>query len=197
MILLKSTNIITKYKCKIQVSEKKDNHLNVCLVKCSGRNKWTHLFPSVYQDYAMLHATYLFDLPGKAFIVYQINEHSRGGHVEYEMQLLDINGNVLNQFAGSYNSKIILDDKYLWFLVSGEEPFNFNTDRDLNLIKLNFKTGKTKQSIKLNYPHLLNCSYNYILGASLSIKHNKGILQIKYSDNSKETQSKRVELKNI
>ena len=90
MNLLEKTNNINKHNCFIEVSEEKQGHLNVCKVICDSnkrKNKWIHFFPSVYQGYAMLHAKYLFDLPGKVFIVYQINEHSKGGHVEYEMPI--------------------------------------------------------------------------------------------------------------
>jgi len=197
MNLIKSTNSIKKYKCEIQISEKKDNHLDVCLVECSGKNKWTHLFYSTYGGYAMLLEKHLKDLPGKHFLVYQINEHSRGGHYEYETLLMNLQGKVLNHFTSSYHSIYLLDDKYLWFLKSGAKPYILSSDRDLDLVKLNIDTGNVKQTIKLNYQELLNCSYSHIIVAALSVKHNKGVLKIKYSDKSKDIYTKRIELAKI
>ena len=197
MIILKTTNNIKKYRREIQVSEKEDRNINVCLVECFGKNKWSHLFYSSYDGYAMLLEKKLIDLPGKLFMVYQINEHSRGGHVEYETLVMNIDGKILNQFNSNYHSKFLLDDKYLWFLKSGAKRYDLISDRDLDLVKLNTKTGQVKQIIKLNYQALLNCSYSYVIAVSLSVKHNKGVLQIKYSDESKDTRSKRIELTKI
>jgi hypothetical protein len=84
---------------------------------------------------------HLIDLPGKRFLVRQINEHSRGGHCEYEVYLLDLYGKILNQFAGRYHSKFILDDKYIWFYVSGEKPHSYTSNLDLKMMKLNYNTG--------------------------------------------------------
>ena len=103
-------------------------------------------------------------------------------------------GSVLNQFASGFNSNILLDSKYIWFLVSGDKPSSITRDRDLNLIKLNINTGKVKQSIKLNYPYLIHREYKYIIGTQLKIKHNKGIIQIKFSEESSEISTKRIEL---
>jgi hypothetical protein len=197
MNLLKSTNNINKYKCEILISEKKESHLDVCMIQCSGKNKWSHLFYSVYDGYAMLLEKQLIDLPGKHFLVYQINEHSRGGHCEYETQLMNLQGEILNQFTSRYYSKFLLDDKYLWFLKSGARRFDFKSDRDIDLIKLNINTAKVKQTIKLNYPHLLNGSYSHILGVELTTRHNNGELLIKYSDKTKGLCTKRIELTKI
>jgi len=64
----------------------------------------------------MLLEKHLIDLHGKHFLLYQINEYSRGGHCEYDMQLMDLQGNVLKQFSSNYYRKLVLDEKYIWFL---------------------------------------------------------------------------------
>ncbi len=197
MNLLKSTDNINKYKCEILLSEKKKGHLDVCKVESSGKNNWTHLFYSTYAGYAMLLEKQLLDLPGKHFLVHQANEHSRGGHCEFETQIMNLQGQVLNQFTSSYYSKFLLNEKYLWFLKSGEKRFDFTSDRDLDLVKLNIKTAQVKQKIKLNYPHLLNCPYSNIMRIELAVKHNDGILLIKYSDNTRDIKTKRIVLTNI
>lgn len=200
MDFLTQTNIIKKYNCSILVSEKNEGHLNICKVECVSNkrnNNWTHLFPSIYADYAMLHEKYLIDLPGRNFLVYQINEHSRGGHTEFEMQLMDLQGKVLNQFSSRYNSKLICDDKYIWLIKSGDKPFKIGSDRDLDLVKTNHKTGKIKQTIKLNYPHLLKCDYNYVIDVEFTKKHNSINLLIKYSNDEKVIKSKRLALTEI
>lgn len=200
MKILQQTDAINKNNCKVCLAEIEEKHLLICKVVCTGKsnkNNWEQLYPSVYGGYAMLLEKSLIDLPGKHFLVQQINEHSRGGHCEYERQLMDLQGTVLQKFSSRYNSKIIGDDKYLWFLQSGDKPFRFGNDRDLNLIKLNHKTGKIKQTSKLNYPQLLNCSYHYVISVDITEKHNRFNLLIKYSDSEKNTRSKRIDLLEI
>ena len=200
MIILNKTQIIKKLKCEIKLTEFTDKHISHCQVICSGKskkNQWEIVLPSTYGGYAMLLDKHLIDLPSKLFLVRQINEHSRGGHHEHEIHVMNLFGKVINRFTGGYNSRLLLDEKHLWMLVSGKNYHNPKIDRDLDLIKLNIKTGQVKQTIKINYPHLLNCSYSYIVTVQLSVKHNKGILQIKYSDGLKEIQTKRTELTNL
>lgn len=180
--LLKQTDNIKKYKCSISISEIKEQHLNVCIIESFGKNKWNQPFYSIYGGYAMLLEKYLFDLPGRLFLAYQINEHSKGGHCEYETQIMNLQGKILNKFSGDYHSNFLLDGKYLWFLKSGKKRFELASDRDLDLVKLNINTGKVKQIIKLNYPRLLNCDYSFVIGIELVEKRNAGLLKIKYKD---------------
>lgn len=195
MIVLNKTQALKKHKCVIKVSEIKEKHLIVCKVECSGKarkNTWTHRFFSIYGGYAMLLEKDLIDLPGKLFMVCQINEHSKGGHCEYEMQLMDLQGKVLNQFSSNYHSTLLLDDKYLWFLKSGKTRYDFTSDRDLDLVKLNINTGQVKQTIKLNYPQLLNCAYSFVLGITLTVKKNTGLLKIEFKDELKYNSVKHI-----
>jgi hypothetical protein len=197
MKLVNTTNIIKKYKCEIKVSEIVKEHLIICKVTCTGiskKNRWEHLYPSTYGGYAMLLEKHLIDLTGKNFLAYQINEHSRGGHYEYEMQLMDLQGNVLKKFSSNYNSKILFDDNYTYFLQSGTKPFNRDSDPDLNFIKLNHKTGEIKHTVQLNYSALLKCPYKYIIAVNFTEKHNRFYLLIKYSDIENDIRSKRIDL---
>ena len=144
---IERTYCIEKYNCSIGVSEEKSKHSTVCKVECvcdKRKNNWQQIFESVYGGYAMLIEKHLLDLPGKRFLVQQINEHSRGGHREYEVYLLDLCGKTLNKFAGSYNSKFLLEDKYVWFYVSAKKPNSDTFNLDLKMVKLNYKTGKTE-----------------------------------------------------
>lgn len=93
MKLTNTTSNIKKYKRETRVSEIVKDHLIICKVTCTGKsnkNRWARLYPSIYGGYAMLLEKHLMDLSGKNFSVYQINEHTRGGHYEYEMQLIDL-----------------------------------------------------------------------------------------------------------
>ncbi len=192
MIILEETNKITKNHCTLTISEINTNH---CQVDCTGRkNKWTHIFPSIYADYAMLRDKCLIDLPGKSFLVYQINEHSKGGHHEYEVQLMDVSGNVLNEFSSRDNIDFIIDNTNLWFLKTGNKRFSFTSDTDLDLIKLNIKTGEVRNSINLDYQKILNCPYKIVIGAKLSKKRNNMMLKIQYKDKSNNSQSKHIPL---
>jgi len=194
MIILKKTNHIKNNKYEIQTSEVKESHLSVLKITCKGKYNWSHIFYSVYGGYAMLLEKHLIELQGKTFIAYQINEHAKGGHHEYEIQLMNLQGKVLNKFSSRYYSDYILDDKYLWFLKSGEKPFTFTSNRDLDLVKLNTSTGKVKQTMKLNYEELLNQSISYVFDIKLKIKHGIGILQINYRDKLKNSFTKRIPL---
>jgi hypothetical protein len=144
MIILDKTSTIKKHNCEVQVTEVDDNHISNCQVICSGKskkNQWQVVLPSIYGGYAMLLDKHLIDLPSKLFLVRQINEHSRGGHIEYEIHLMDLYGKVINKFTGSYNSKFILDDKFLWFYVSGKKPYSYTFNYDLKIIKLDYTKG--------------------------------------------------------
>lgn len=111
MIILEETNKITKAHCTLSFSV---DNTHSCQVVCTRKkNKWTHVFPSIYRDYAMLREKCFIDLPDKSFLVYQINEHSRGGHHEYEVQLMDVNGRVLNEFSSRDNIDFVLDKNNL------------------------------------------------------------------------------------
>ena len=145
---LTTTQLIRKKSCEVQISEIQEGHLNVCHVVSTGKSKrykWQQSFKSIYGGYAMLVTKELIDLPGKRFLVRQVNEHSRGAHYECEVYLLDICGNILNQFNGSYKSQVLLDDKYIWFYVSGNKPYSYSHNLDLNMIKLNYMTGKSTE----------------------------------------------------
>jgi len=155
MTLLKKTQKIIKKNCQLQISEVKQGHLNRCLLTSTGKSKkykWQKSFNSIYGGYAMLMAKHMIDLPGKRFILQQVNEHSRGGHCEYETYLLDLQGNISNQFDGSYNSKFILDDQFVWFYVSGEKPYSYTFKHDLKIIKLNYLKGKVEKIDKGKLP---------------------------------------------
>ena len=155
MKLLGKTQIIKKMDCEVQISEIQEGHLRVCHVTSTGKSKrykWQQNFRSIYGDCAMLMEKHLIDLPGKRFLVRQINEHSRGGHSECEVYLLDLSGQIRNQFTGSYNSKILLEDKYIWFYISEKKPYSNTFNLDLNMIKLNYMTGKTETIIKGKLP---------------------------------------------
>lgn len=184
MELLKETAYVEKKGCLIAISEKEEGHVQICKIEAVGKHQWTHLFPSVYGGYAMLLEKHLFDLPGETFLVYQINEHSRGAHHEYELQLLNLEGKVLGGFSGRYYSDFILDQKYVWFLTSGKEPYSLGSNRDLNLVQLHIKTGRIKQNIKLNYANLLACSTPMVFRVKLIEKNSNGFIEIVYSNRS-------------
>ena len=153
--VLNKTQNIRKQKCEVQISEIQEGHHYVCHVICTGESlcyKWHQTFRSIYGGYAILMEKNLIDLPGKRFLVCQVNEHSKGGHLEYEIYLLDLNGKILNQFTGSYNSKVLLDDNFIWFYVSGDRPYSYSFNLDLKLIKLNYLTGIAKTITKGQSP---------------------------------------------
>ncbi len=192
MIILEETNRIIKDHCTLSFSEE---HTNSCQVICTRRkNKWTHVFPSIYSDYAMLREKSLIDLPGKTFLVYQINEHSRGGHHEFEVQLMNVNGRVLNEFSSRDNIDFILDKNNLWFLKTGKKRFSFTSDIDLDLIRLNTRNGQVKNCLNLNYENLLDITYRIVIAANLSEKRNKMMLKIQYKNELNKIQSKHIPL---
>ncbi len=164
--LLDKTQIIRKKYCEVQISEIQDGHNIVCHVISTGKSscyKWKQNFESVYRDCAILVAKNLINLPGKRFLVHQINEHSRGGHYECEICLLNLRGKVLNKFEGRYNSKVLLDDKYIWFYISRKEANYYASNSDLIMIKLNYITGKAKTVSKRELPPYINtCFWNYM-----------------------------------
>ena len=94
--------------------------------------------------------------------------------------------------TSGFYSDFLLDDKYIWFLKSNEKRFNFSSDPDLDLIKLNTKTGKLKQTIKLNYSQLLACKYTYIFGVKLIKKKILALLIIEYLDKLKQKIKKNI-----
>lgn len=190
--ILKKTDYIEKNQNILQVSGKAVKHLQVCTVECAGINQWTHEFYSDCASYAVLLEKYLLDLPSPLFIVYQINEHSRGGFYEYETQIINMKGEVLNQFASKYDSEFILSGEYIWFLTSGKEKRNLTQGCDLELVILNSNTAKVKQRFNLNYPQLLNYPYSTILWVRLKVKHKQGLLEIEYTDTLKKNNVKYV-----
>ncbi len=200
MILLKKTDSIRKNKCLITLSEERDNYSGVCKVECTGRSrkyKWTHLFPSVYGGYAMLREKYLIDLPGKCFLAHQVNEHSKGGHCEYEIQLMDLLGNVLNTFSGGIDSNFILDNRTVWFLKSGKKHYSIGSIRDVDLIQLNIVTGKVEKTLNLNDAQLFEISYTELHWYDLIERKGDCFLQIKQADNLNKIFVKRIALENI
>lgn len=160
--VLNKTQIIRKRNCEVQISEIQDGHNRICHVVCTGKSrrfKWQQSFKSNYGDCAMLVGKSLIDLPGKRFLVHQINEHSRGGHHECEVYLLDLCGKILNQFAGSYNSKILLDDKYIWFYISRKKTYSDTFNLDLKMIKLNYTNGLTTTVLKGELPSQIEAHF--------------------------------------
>jgi hypothetical protein len=181
----------------LQLSVQVENHTNICKIKCSSKNKkynWSHLYYSVYDSYAMLLESHFFDLPGKRFLVHQANEHSKGGHCEFETQLMDLEGNVLSKFSGKYRSKYLLKDKYLWFLHSENNSLSLICDKGLFLIKLNHITGEIKQKTELNYSELLGDVGTMVLSVNFIEKRDHYFLHISYIDASKNKNQKKIPL---
>jgi len=153
--LLGKTQIIRKKECEVKITEIQDGNHRICHVICTGKSRhynWQQNFKSIYGDCAMLIEKSLIDLPGKRLLIHQINEHIRGGHHECEVYLLDLSGKILNQFSGGYNSKILLDDKYIWFYISRQKNHNNTFNLDLKMIKLNYTSGITETVRKGELP---------------------------------------------
>jgi hypothetical protein len=191
--LLEKTQHIRKNKCELHVSAHKEGYQSICQVECTGRSrayKWTHLFPSIYDGYAMLLEKHLIDLSGKRFLIHQVNEHSKGGHYEFEIQLMNLKGKVLNQFSSRQQSNFIGDDQYLWFLKTFYKSSANSVDRGMQLIKLNTIRGKADKTIILNYAQLLDNNEVSMPSTQLMVKDDEGFLQIRYTDKSHKRHTK-------
>ncbi len=196
MIQLEKTSRIRKGKGQISIL-KDEEYSNTCMIECVGRTrkyKWTQEVLSIYGSYALLRDNYLIDLPGQCFLVIQINEHSKGGHIEHEIQLMNLKGDVLNKFSSKDNFDIILDNNRLWFLKSENKFYDFSNDVDIDLIQLHIKTGKTMHNIPLDYQKLLNCTYKRVFAAKLTEKRGRVMLKIQYMDDINRRQSKHIPL---
>lgn len=197
MKLLKKTQHIRKNKCELHVSAYKEGYQSICQVECMGRSrayKWTHLFPSIYEGYAILLEKYLIELAGKRFLIYQVNEHSKGGHYEFEIQLMNLKGKVLNQFSSRQQSNFIGDNQYLWFLKTFYKSSTNSIDRGMQLIKLNTIRGKADKTIILNFAQLLNENKVSMPSSQLMVKDDEGFLQVRYTDKSRKRQAKLISL---
>ncbi len=197
MILLEKAQNIKKNKCELRVSVHQEGYQSICQVECTGRSrayKWTHLFPSIYGGYAMLLEKHLLDLAGKRFLIYQVNEHSKGGHHEFEIQLMNLKGKVLNQFSSRQKSHFIGDEQYLWFLKTFYQSFANSVDRGMQLIKLNAIRGKVDKTVILNYAQLLDNNEVSMPSTQLMVKDDEGFLRIRYLDKLHKRQTKLISL---
>ena len=192
MELLKRAKHIEKRSCSIEVSEITERYIPVCLVTCEGKFNWTHVFHSVYGGDAILHEKHLFDLPNDCFLVYQINEHSRGAHCEYEMQMLNLQGDVLNGFTDRYFTDFLLNEEYVWFLKSVSSSKGAFNHQDQNLIQLDINTGRVKQESKLNYSELLGTPKADIHDTKLTTKNEEGFIWFSYTDKLSQDQLEKL-----
>ncbi len=107
---------------------------------------------------------------------------------------MNTKGKVFCQFNSRHFSKFIIDDRHLWFLQSRDKSFRTGESKAFDLIKLNFKTGKIKKRINLDYEKLINIVFSYVLNVELVEKHNKVFIKIMVIIKPGQTQAVKIPL---
>lgn len=181
MKLLPKEDIIDEGDCLIEIGQQLEKYIMSCKVSSIGKYEWKLILPSVYGGYAMLLENKLINLPGDLFLVYQINEHSRGAHCEYEIHLLNTKGEILFQTTSGHYSEFVLDDKYVWYIQSGDKKYKMG-EPDLKLVQLNYARAATKQVIGINYRELLSLKEPFIHAVKFKEDSNDCYVEIRYSD---------------
>jgi hypothetical protein len=194
MKLINESSFIEKKECLLEVKAVLDRNIKVPKVICVGKYEWEKNFPTIYGGYGILHEKYLLDLPGDKFLLFQINEHSRGAHCEYEFYLLNVKGVVLADLSSEFHTSFALDNKYIWFLKSGEKKYRIGENKDLDLIQFQLDQAKIKQKIKLNYAELLKCKNPNVGQVKIVEKDGDCFLDIWFLDKDQENKRQTVSL---
>ncbi|MCB9225254.1 MAG: hypothetical protein R2780_02795 [Crocinitomicaceae bacterium] len=193
MKLLNKEDIIEEVDCLIEIGQQLEKYVMCCKISCIGKHEWKLILPSVYGGYAMLLEKKLINLPDDLFLVYQINEHSRGAHCEYEIHLLNTKGEILFQTTSRHYTEFVLDGKYVWYIQSGDKPYKMG-EPDLMIVQLDYKTANEKQKVSLNFRELLPVKEPFIHRVKFVEKNNDCFLEIQYSDLTSEKRNLNVEI---
>lgn len=123
---------------------------------CNGKNKWNEEFVNPMKGYGMYHGLHFLELTNQYFGFVQTYEHSRGGHVDEFLHILDFKGNLQWSFhcSGLDTKSVLTSSDKLWLLhTDGQKlaflPENRSYYRNI-LVQLDMKTGQEDFHLAFN-----------------------------------------------
>lgn len=151
--LAKAEKALTKNGNHFEMRHEDFNDGGVDTLICIGANNWQVSVKCSMMGYGMFRATWLLDL-GDYLGFVQLYEHSRGGHTDPTITIIDYTGSVrgtIDRYAGDFEAAAF-DEKKLWLRHSDAREYraaglpNFT---GTCLMQIDLATGKVEWEIPI------------------------------------------------
>lgn len=154
--LAQANSELEQNRCKLQVKHEDFSDGGVDTLVCSGEKSWQVGVKTSMSGYGMFMGSWLFDL-GWCIGFVQLYEHSRGGHRDPSISIIDFDGalrGTVYRYSGDF-STAAFDEKRLWLLHTDRRQYSEGPLRNFSgscLMQINLATGKVESEKPIRVP---------------------------------------------